>query len=275
MTALTRFRSCSSLVQFFLYLSLLADSGRCFTPQRVPCRSRSPVVSQQDEISIYLSKCQRLAIPSALCAQPDGKFPEVESPDASILLSAQSDSMQQVGVIGIGAGILGGTFLIVEFLSWLQTSLPAGFFDTVLDFTVPIPLGLLYILLGATHFVYKDGYAAIVPPIGSWGGLWNVPAPGAKQLGLSNADYHVFWTGLAEIGGGILLILGGLNAIPIQIPAFLLFLLTLAVTPANVYMFTHDAQMSFGPPTPYPSGHIVRGVLQCIFLSLFWSLAFL
>jgi uncharacterized membrane protein len=187
-------------------------------------------------------------------------------------LAAQDDNLQKIGVIAIGASLLVGTYLIDKCLFWLSDALPVA--DTILHFAVPLPLGLLYAILGVTHFVYKDGYATTVPPNGTWGGLWNVPAPGAEQLGLSEQDYHVYWTGLAEIGGGLLLVLGGLNAVPIQVPAFLLFLLTLAVTPANIYMFTHDAQLSFGPPTPYPSGHAARGVLQCIFLALFAFFAF-
>jgi uncharacterized membrane protein len=200
------------------------------------------------------------------------EFADIERPDPSILLAAQDDNLQKIGVIAISVSLLLGTFLIDDFLFWLSDALPVV--DTILHFTVPLPLGLLYAVLGVTHFVYKDGYASTVPPNGTWGGLWKVPAPGAKQLGLSEQDYHVYWTGLAEIGGGLLLVLGGLKAVPIQIPAFLLFVLTLVVTPANIYMFTHDAQLSFGPPTPYPAGHATRAVLQCIFLALFWFLAF-
>lgn len=205
---------------------------------------------------------------------PETKFPDVDRPDPSSLIVAQDPDLQRAAVIAIGGGIVGGTYLLVNFLSFLGTILPFGLLDTIVDFTAPIPLGLLYILFGVTHFIYKDGYAAIVPPNGTWGGLWDIPAPGASKLGLSNEEFHVLWTGLAEIGGGILLILGALNALPIQIPAFLLFVLTMAVYPANVYMFTHDAQMSFAPPIEYPLGHLVRGIAQCILLSILWFLTF-
>ena len=205
---------------------------------------------------------------------PQGSFPDIERPDPSTLLAAQDEELQRAAVIAIGGGILGGTFLTYNLLSGLGDLLPYGFLDTVIDFTAPIPLGLLFILFGGTHFVYKEGYAAIVPPNGSWGGLWNIPAPGAEKLGLSNEEFHVLWTGIAEIGGGLLLIAGALNALPIQIPAFLLFILTLAVTPANIYMFTHDAQMSFAPPIDYPLGHLFRGIAQCVLLSIFLFLTF-
>jgi uncharacterized membrane protein len=252
-----------------LSLCLIVESGTSFAPTssaplRVP---RKSAVRFQ-----HPGRSQQVISPVSLSSQSDGGFPDVPRPDPSILVSAKSDSEQRVAVIAIGAGIVGGTFLLTNSLFWFTDLLP--FLGDLLGFVVPVPLGLLLAALGATHFVYKDGYVGVVPPNGTWGDLWNIPAPGVDKLGLSNEEYHTIWTGVAEIGGGLLFALGGLNVLPIQIPAFLMFLLTLAVTPANIYMFTHDAQLTMQPPIPYPEGHIFRGVAQCVVLSLFWYFTF-
>lgn len=221
-------------------------------------------------LSYHTGKANPRTTSKLLAQQSEGG--EVERPDPSILLSAKSDSTQRVGVIGIGAGLLFGTYLFSSFLVWLQT-ITGGLTSKAVDFGLPVPLGLIFVFVGGSHFFYKNEFAVIVPPNGTWGGLWNVPTPGADYLGLTNEEYHVLWSGVAEIGGGALLVLAGLNQIPVQIPAFLLFLLTLAVTPANIYMFTHDAPLSFAPQLRYPSDHIARGVLQIVLLSLLWYLA--
>jgi uncharacterized membrane protein len=201
----------------------------------------------------------------------------VSRPDPSVLLSARDDVTQRLGFGAIVVGLAMGTYACVQVLALIENLLPTGWFDAWRYYTWTLPMGAIFVLAGITHFAFKDTYAAFVPPPGTWGGLWQIPAPGAEKLGLTYEEYHSYWTGVAEVGGGLLLILSGFPfdmIVPTPLPASLLFLLTVAVTPANIYMFTHDVQPPRLPPIPYPEGHAFRGLMQCVLLSIFWKLSF-
>lgn len=202
---------------------------------------------------------------------------DVPRPDPAILISSKSEAEQKQYIAGISACLIASTALVVTTYSAIENLLPSGWFGTIGNLGC-VPLGLTYTALGAAHFAKKETFLSIVPPIGTWGGLWTVPSPGADKLGLSYAEYHVYWTGVAEVGGGLLLAASGIGLLPMavqRVDAFLLLLLTLAVTPANVYMATHDAQMEGGPPPmKYPDSHLVRGAIQAVLLADFWKLAF-
>ena len=139
-------------------------------------------------------------------------------------------------------------------------------------------LGALYVLAGTAHFSSAAAFEAIYPPAGTWG-LWYLPG---------SAAFHVWWTGVAEVLGGLGLLLGGLADLApeqYQLPddarfltassALGLCVLTLAVTPANIYMFTHDAQMvGLGPASALPvSFHAARGAVQVLLLGLLLRMA--
>jgi uncharacterized membrane protein len=196
-------------------------------------------------------------------------------PDPSVLIASMDDGKQRLAIGAIVVSLAVGTGLVVAFLELLHNViLPTGWFELWRDYTWPIPMGLVFLAAGSAHFTIKDTFTAMVPPLGTWGGLWQVPAPGAAQIGLSYAEYHTYWSGVAEITGGALLILAGIGLVPVPIPAFGLLLLTASVTPANIYMATHDIQPARLPPVPYPGGHLARGVLQCVLLAIFWELTF-
>jgi uncharacterized membrane protein len=143
-----------------------------------------------------------------------------------------------------------------------------------------LSLGPVFMLAGVTHFTVAEEYRNIYPYQGAWGGLWKLPG---------SADFHVAWTGVAEFVGGAGLLAGGLIdwLAPVYFSspniitsaglesdcAAALFLLTWAVTPANIFMFTHGAKLPMGVEEPIPvSFHVVRFVMQVVLLGFLYQM---
>jgi len=174
------------------------------------------------------------------------------------------------GIALLTAGLLGPGFRA------LRGVLPEGWFENWQK-TWPI-LGLFYLAAGSAHFTAKDAFESIYPPAGTWG-FWYLPG---------SAEFHVAWSGVAEIAGGAGLFFGAValgifGALGKEPPAILralpsaaalgLFVLTWVVTPANVYMYTHGAQMvglTPGDAAIPVLGHALRGVLQVLLLSILY-----
>ena len=197
--------------------------------------------------------CARQFInPSATMFVMSGSDPfDVPRPDPAILVSAKDGKSQQLWVAGIGAGLTASTAITVSLLSVVEDVLPDAF--GALGNANAVPLGLVFAAIGAAHFAKKEIFLGIVPPKGTWGGLWQVPAPGAKELQLSYEEFHTFWTGAAEIAGGLLLAASGVGLVPAtvqRVDALFMLLLCVAVTPANVYMCSQRDSNPGQPPCP-------------------------
>jgi uncharacterized membrane protein len=109
------------------------------------------------------------------------------------------------------------------------------------------------------------------PPQGAWG-LWYLPG---------SDRFHVNWTGVAEVAGGVGLLASSVPPVADALPwlrpasALGLFALTAIVTPANVFMLTHNAPGPGPPGSVIPlQGHAVRLTLQALVLTTFWGMAF-
>jgi uncharacterized membrane protein len=185
--------------------------------------------------------------------------------------------LQAKAVVGIFAALFLGTQAFSSVLTdwtahyeWAQT----------FRYSWPVVLGAVFVAAGVTHFTVEDEYCNIYPSRGTWG-LWYLP--GSPQ-------FHVQWTGVAEIFGGVGLLLGGAidsplfpvyfdspnllssNAGLLSDSAAALCLLTLAVTPANIYMYTHGARLpKEGPAVPI-SFHVIRGAFQVVLLGLLYQM---
>lgn len=193
--------------------------------------------------------------------------------DPSTLICNQDDTTQKLAFVGIVGGVVAGSFAFVGLYNALETILPDSLFGPFYT-VLPYVLGGAFAAAGVAHFALEETFVSFVPPKGTWGGLWQIPAPGSELLGLTYEQYHSFWSGIAEILVSLSLIATTAGVIDLgPIPAGLLWLLTLAVTPANIYMFTHNPDVPEIPPVTYPWGHGARGVLQCALLAVFFKLA--
>lgn len=208
--------------------------------------------------------------PPARCRTPVAAADVTDRPDPAILVSARPLSEQQFAFSAISTGVAAGASVATALLAHVDA------FTDKAPVLLPLPLGLAFFVAGISHFTLKDLFVRITPPRGTWG-FWAAPAPGAELLGLSYEEYHVYWTGVAEVIGGGALALAALGVVPIpqQAPAALCGLLTAAVTPANIFQFTHDRPLRPEIPIdiPYPSGHAARGVIQMVLIAVWWGLA--
>jgi hypothetical protein len=89
------------------------------------------------------------------------------------------------------SGLISGPFLDL-----LQEKLPKPIYNAMA--TSWILLGALFVAAGSSHFTTEQAFIGIYPPEGTWG-IWHLPG---------TATFHVRWTGVAEMLGG-LGVLGG------------------------------------------------------------------
>lgn len=191
---------------------------------------------------------------------------------------------QQAAVFAAYYAALGiGSYLLSNFLGDISNQ-----YEWVQSFRYTWPLlGAIYAAAGVTHFTLEKEYVNIYPAKGAWG-FWNLPG---------TPEFHVRWTGIAEILGGVGLLIGGaydaFAPVYTQFPNVVtpagigydaaagLLLLTLAITPANIYMFTHGARLPMEDPAspgePGPEvpvvGHAIRGVVQVVLLALLYQMS--
>lgn len=269
-------------------LSLPSAANR-FRPQQQQQQLQKP---KQLSSQSWLSSPQA-APPSRLLASSSSPPPiktNDEVKDPTTLISAQDNTTQQLSFLLIGSGIFLGSIAFLNLYDTLEVILPPSIFAPFYTI-LPCVLSGAFIAAGIAHFALEDTFTAFVPPKGSWGGLWQVPSPGSNQLGITYEQYHSFWSGIAEVFVGIWLLIATLlpGVLPLTlitygscedplifsattIPAAGMYFLTACVTPANIYMYTHNPVVPRIPALPYPVGHAARGVLQCALLAVFCKL---
>lgn len=265
-----------SSFRFVLLLVLAVGSAAAFSTGghyvRRPTTRKStvrPIASLL--LSSHKSIIKNGRAPTTLHA--DDGVDEPDAVDPSLLISSKDDATQQLAFVSAFGVLAVGTALCVQL--WHGpgvTLLGDAYYQQIRSSIFPKAFGIIFAVVGVLHFVFVDNFAKMVPPKGTWGGLWQAPAPFQEELGIQSYEaYHSYWTGVAECLGGIWLLAAGFGLTSTDAPANLLFLLTIGVTPANLYMFTHDVTPGGAiPRLQYPFGHVARFLLQCGLLSNFW-----
>jgi len=182
------------------------------------------------------------------------------------------------------SGVFVATYVGLAIGTWAGTTLLDGISsknleqwrNNVIDTTLPLLLGAFFTLAGTAHFTSAQAFQDIYPPPGTWG-FWYLPG---------SAAFHVAWTGVVEALGGLGLLFSGTTNLlfaddqELELPwsliqplsALALLLLTIVVTPANIYMFTHGAVMGDAMGQLDLSFHAIRFGVQVVLLSLLLSL---
>lgn len=120
------------------------------------------------------------------------------------------------------------------------------------------------------HFVDVDEFLCITPPNGTWG-WWYLPV---------SQEFQLAATGYAEIICGFLLAVCGIMlpkhswAVSLrQQSALVLFVITIGMTFANIFMLTHGV-WAYELQEPMPViFHAVRWTIQGLWLSNLWYMA--
>ncbi|KAG7342414.1 hypothetical protein IV203_007507 [Nitzschia inconspicua] len=199
---------------------------------------------------------------------------KLPSPSGVNMMDGTTQSAIFVGIL-LALGVCTSAF------SAVLTSLTTNFeWFQSFRYSWPLTLGLVFVAAGITHFTVSAEYKNIYPYRGAWGGLWKLPG---------SPDFHVAWTGVAELLGGLGLLVGGLidwlEPVYVSSPnivttaglesdcAAALYLLTWAVTPANIFMFTHGAKLPMEVERDIPvSFHAVRFVMQVVLLGFLYQM---
>lgn len=266
-------RSRREFLLLFLAVATISSAGAYSVGPRTSYDFLRSVTKDPCATTCQTSSLARSAKVSGKCYSTSRDVDE--KPDPSVLVSSKDDLTQQLVFFSAFALLAAGTNLCINLWQGPGVQLlGTEFFALIRETIFPIVFGSIFAFVGVAHFVLVENFARIVPPLGTWGGLWQAPAPFAKELGVTYEEYHSYWTGIVEFVGGIWLFAGGLGLTNPEEPANLLFFLTIAVSPANIYMFTHDAEPGGSAPRlEYPWGHFTRFWLQCGLLSNIWIMA--
>ena len=249
-------------------LSLFAASSVAFHAPALRAHSLAPTLRvQASPVALFdFFKAEPEVAPEPALVRGIGDGRALPSPSG---INTLPDIQQAAIVIGILAAIGAGSSILAGPIF----DAVRGTFLWNLSFpTWPI-LGIIYLAAGIAHFTEADGFENITPPDGTWGFFYTPFSPRT----------NVYWTGVVEVFGGAWMLFGaGAAAAGVNLPAALgpvvsdaaltLWLLTWAVTPANIYALTHGANFPLDLETP-PKAHAIRLAFQAVLLAMFWELA--